>query len=86
MSNWFTADTHFGSDSKEIMIRDNRPFKDINEYTEEQIRIWNEQASSDDTIYVIGEMRISSSLSETMSSVQLTTFLTGLLISSGNTA
>ncbi len=55
MSNWFTADTHFGSDSKEIMIRDNRPFMDINEYTEEQIKIWNEQASSDDTIYVIGD-------------------------------
>ena len=55
MSNFYTADTHFGSDSKEIMIRDNRPFKDINEYTEAQIKIWNEQASSDDTIYVIGD-------------------------------
>ena len=55
MGNFYTADTHFGSDSKAILIRDNRPFKDINEYTEEQVRIWNEQASSDDTIYVIGD-------------------------------
>ena len=55
MSNWYAADTHFGSESKEIMIRDNRPFKDIHEYTEAQVRIWNEQASSDDTIYVIGD-------------------------------
>ena len=55
MSNWYTADTHFGSDSNDIPIRDMRPFKDINEYTEEQVRIWNEQASPDDTIYVLGD-------------------------------
>ena len=55
MSNWYTADTHFGSDSKFVMVRDNRPFKDINEYTEAQVKIWNEQASSEDTIYVIGD-------------------------------
>jgi calcineurin-like phosphoesterase family protein len=30
-------------------------FKDNAEYTAEQVRIWNEQASSDDTIYVIGD-------------------------------
>lgn len=55
MSNWYTADTHFGSDSNDILIRDMRPFKNIAEYTEEQVRIWNGQASSDDTIYVIGD-------------------------------
>ena len=55
MANWYTADAHFGTDSKEILIRDNRPYKDITEYTEDQIRIWNEQASEDDTIYVIGD-------------------------------
>lgn len=55
MSNWYTADTHFGSDSNDILIRDMRPFKNIAEYTEEQVRIWNEQASYDDTIYVIGD-------------------------------
>ena len=55
MSNWYAADTHFGSDSIDIMVRDNRPFMDIHEYTEAQVRIWNEQASSNDTIYVIGD-------------------------------
>ena len=55
MSNWYTADSHFGSDSFSILKRDNRPFKDIAEYTAEQVRIWNEQASSDDTIYAIGD-------------------------------
>ena len=55
MSNWYTADSHFGSDSVTVLQRDNRLFKDNAEYTAEQVRIWNEQASSDDTIYVIGD-------------------------------
>ncbi|MBR3142065.1 MAG: metallophosphoesterase [Clostridiales bacterium] len=55
MNNWYTADPHFGSDSFGVLKRDNRPFKDNAEYTAEQVRIWNEQASSDDTIYVIGD-------------------------------
>ena len=55
MNNWYTADPHFGSDSIGVLKRDNRPFKDNAEYTAEQVRIWNEQASSDDTIYVIGD-------------------------------
>ena len=55
MSNWYMADSHFGADSKEIMERENRPFKDILEYTKEQVRIWNDQASSEDVIYAIGD-------------------------------
>lgn len=55
MANWYTADTHFGNDSKQVLIRDNRPYKDITEYTEDQVRIWNEQASESDTIYVLGD-------------------------------
>lgn len=45
MSNWYTADPHFGSDSVTVLQRDNRLFKDNTEYTAEQVRIWNEQAS-----------------------------------------
>ena len=55
MSNWYMADSHFGADSKEIMEREKRPFKDILEYTKEQVRIWNDQASSEDVIYAIGD-------------------------------
>lgn len=55
MANWYTADTHFGTDSKAILVRDSRPYKNITEYTEDQVRIWNEQASEDDTIYVLGD-------------------------------
>ena len=45
MSNWYTADSHFGSDSVTVLQRDNRLFKDNAEYTAEQVKIWNEQAS-----------------------------------------
>lgn len=55
MSNWYTADSHFGSDAVTVLQRDNRLFNDNAEYTAEQVRIWNEQASLDDTIYVIGD-------------------------------
>ena len=57
MNNWYTADPHFGSDSISVLKRDNRLFKDNAEYTAEQVRIWNEQASSDDTIYVIKQKK-----------------------------
>ena len=58
--NWYTADTHFGS--KDIIRREMRPFRDGSEYTREQIRIWNEQASPEDTIYVLGDFCNYSSL------------------------
>lgn len=46
MSNRYTADSHFGSDSVTVLQRDNHLFKDNEEYTAEQVRIWNEQVSS----------------------------------------
>lgn len=52
---WYTSDTHFGSDSNVILIREMRPFRTSSEYTAEQVRIWNEQASPEDTIYVLGD-------------------------------
>ena len=55
MNNWYTADSHFGNDSISILKRDNRLFKDNAEYTAEQVRIWNEQAAPEDTIYAIGD-------------------------------
>ena len=52
---WYTADPHFGSDSETIVIREMRPFRNIAEYTAEQIRIWNDQAAPDDVIYILGD-------------------------------
>jgi len=55
MKIWYMADSHFGADSNDIIYRENRPYKDIKEYTEDQVRIWNEQASEEDVIYAIGD-------------------------------
>ncbi len=52
---WYTADPHFGSDSEDIILREMRPFRNAAEYTREQVRIWNSQASPEDLIYVLGD-------------------------------
>ena len=53
--NWYTADTHFGSDAKDILFREMRPFASTAEFIRETARIWNGQVSQDDVIYVIGD-------------------------------
>ena len=50
---FFTADLHLGSD--EILTRERRPFKTMNDFENFIIKIWNKQASSNDMIYVIGD-------------------------------
>ena len=53
---WFTSDTHFAKTGDKILRREMRPYKTIKEYCDDQIRIWNEQASRDDVIYHLGDM------------------------------
>lgn len=53
---WFTSDTHFAKIGDKILRREMRPYKTIKEYCDDQIRIWNEQASKDDVIYHLGDM------------------------------
>lgn len=53
---WFTSDTHFAKIGDKILRREMRPYKTIKEYCDDQIRIWNEQASRDDVIYHLGDM------------------------------
>ncbi len=50
---FFTSDTHFGSD--EILIRDNRPFKNYKDFQKKIITIWNKQAKKGDVIYHLGD-------------------------------
>ena len=52
---WYTADTHFGIDSNNIITREMRPFSNTTEMTNEIVKIWNKQISNDDIIYVIGD-------------------------------
>ncbi len=50
---FFTSDTHFGCD--EILIRENRPFKDIKDFEKFIFNIWNIQAKETDIIYHLGD-------------------------------
>jgi calcineurin-like phosphoesterase family protein len=52
---YFTSDTHFGDDAETIMAREMRPFSSKEEYRDYQIKIWNKQATKDDTIYHLGD-------------------------------
>lgn len=53
MSIFFTSDTHFGANG--IIEREHRPFKNANEYAEEQIGIWNGQTKEGDIIKHLGD-------------------------------
>ena len=52
---YFTSDTHFGGDANIIIRRENRPFSNPLDYINEQVRIFNDQASHNDTIYHLGD-------------------------------
>lgn len=54
MSVFFTSDLHIGHDN--AIFFDNRPFKNVEEMTEEIIRRWNEKVKPGDIVYVLGDM------------------------------
>lgn len=51
---YFTSDTHFGINN-DILAREMRPFLSMEEYEDEQIRIWNNQTREKDFIYHLGD-------------------------------
>ena len=50
---FFTSDTHFGSN--QIIIRENRPFKNYKNFKKYIIKLWNKQSKKDDIIYHLGD-------------------------------
>jgi len=52
--NYYIADTHFGHEN--IISFDNRPFKTVEDMTEEIVSRWNKRVSAGDTVYVLGDM------------------------------
>ncbi len=54
MSIYFIADTHF--DDVNIMNYENRPFKDVLEMNEIIISRWNEIVSTNDIVYLLGDI------------------------------
>ena len=51
---FYIADWHYGHAN--CIHFDNRPFKDVEEMNEALIANWNSVVSSDDTVYVLGDM------------------------------
>lgn len=56
---WFTADMHFNHEN--IIEYCHRPFKDVDEMNETMIARFNERVKPFDTVYHIGDFKLSSS-------------------------
>ncbi|MEC2266556.1 hypothetical protein ECC01_06440 [Bacillus tequilensis] len=51
---WVVADTHFNHSN--IILYENRPFKDKDEMNKELIKRWNETVAPEDTVYHLGDV------------------------------
>ena len=54
MKKFYIADLHFGH--KNIIRYDNRPFTSVKEMDDTLIKNWNSVVSSDDTVYILGDL------------------------------
>ena len=52
--NYFTSDIHFSDIA--TFINDDRPFKNIKEFDEYIIKIWNKTMTKNDILYVVGDL------------------------------
>lgn len=60
MTIFFTADTHFGHYN--IIKHCNRPFSDTREMDAELIKRWNETVSTEDVVWHLGDLSLSTNL------------------------
>jgi len=56
MTNWFTADTHFGHAN--IIRYCNRPYASVAEMDDDLVRRWNERVGDGDTVWVLGDFAL----------------------------
>lgn len=56
MTIWFTSDTHFNHEN--IITYSSRPFRSLEEMTEELIRRWNVCVNPGDTVYHLGDFAL----------------------------
>jgi len=72
---YFTSDLHFGHDK--VIEYCNRPFKNATVMDKQLMKNWNSVVDNDDTIYVVGDLSLKSSLHIDYIS-QITTRLNGI--------
>ena len=53
MREYITSDLHFGH--KNIIVYENRPYKDVSEMDQKLIEIWNKKVKEDDLVYILGD-------------------------------
>ena len=51
---YFTSDLHFGH--KNVLVFNNRPFKDVDDMNQSLIRNYNEVVSNSDDVYILGDL------------------------------
>ena len=51
--NFYISDTHFGHQN--IIKLDNRPFKDCDQMENVLVMNWNNNVTSEDTVYILGD-------------------------------
>lgn len=56
MKTYVTSDIHFGHANVMKFCPDARPFKDVTDMDESIIRIWNSTITTDDTVYILGDV------------------------------
>ena len=56
MTNWFTADTHFGHAN--IIRYCSRPYSSVEEMDTDLVRRWNERVADDDVVWVLGDFAL----------------------------
>jgi calcineurin-like phosphoesterase family protein len=65
---YFTSDLH--AFHKNIIQFDELPFKDLKEYREHIIKVWNETISSEDEVYLLGDIAVGGTNGEILSFLQ----------------
>lgn len=62
MAIFYTSDLHLGH--RNCLIFDQRPFSSIEEMKDELIRKWNTKVTSEDTVYILGDIAYGPSVEE----------------------
>lgn len=70
---YFIADTHFSEEN--IILYENRPFRNVQEMDSELVIRWNNTVNSNDTVYVLGDFGAAGNEKDVLNSLNGDKFL-----------